>query len=176
MHDEAITWVHRVVVLADTIAIWVFVPAALRMERQRQRRAGSGHWRARWGSWLRSRPRALREAWWGLKDHVVAVVLIAFLGLVALLAGALSWQRRAKAKGSRRKRPLLTQRELIGPKRRTPRERRPIWLVWVANLAALVFVFRIFRRNLARFCPLARMVAQFLGSDTFHIVAMHMKY
>jgi hypothetical protein len=35
VHDEAITWVHRVVVLADTIAIWVFVPAALRMERQR---------------------------------------------------------------------------------------------------------------------------------------------
>ena len=143
VQDEAITWFHRVVVLADTIAIWVFVPAALRMERQRRRRSGNGNWRARWGIWLRTRPRALREAWWGLKDLVVAVVLISMLGLAALAASVLAQGTPTKAKVLRRKREPATRRKPVTRTRRALREWHPIWPVWVANLAALLFAFLI---------------------------------
>jgi hypothetical protein len=34
----------------------------------------------------------------------------------------------------------------------------------------------IFQPNLAQFCPLARVVAGFLGFVTFHNVAMHVKF
>lgn len=132
VHQEIITWIQRLVILADCIALWVFMPATLRERCQRRRWTRT--------NWLQTRPRALREWWWGLRDLMLALLLFAvllpILGMLRLWGGCVSIcgnrvdNARIRGRAGRR-----------SARARSPAGQRPVWMVYGVTASVLFLAF-----------------------------------